>query len=228
MSKMCPCNYARWGAALGVWGLYLLVYSTKLQAHVQRALHGEFSIEAAAWLAGAAVALVMLAHGIREARTHSDDFELRSFVWSVCVIGLCMYLLLHDHTPLPPPDAARGFVYGVMAGNAVNIWLQLRGIGGGPPGYGEPARPWFRFRRRSIKITEWSTGDDQSSPPLPDVQWEGASSVAKLLHELRRNGATDTTGLPEILPDLYVRQGNRFVPLRLGNADAPHVIEHRR
>jgi hypothetical protein len=71
-------------------------------------------------------------------------------------------------------DEVRMLLVGWMASNAVNIWLQTRGFIGWPddvpdvPDY-QPRPSWFRFRRRTIKITESSNGEDHSSP-LPDYQ----------------------------------------------------------
>jgi hypothetical protein len=210
----CPCWHARIGAGLLIFSLYVLALGGKsLGVDLAAALHGNFS-PVVILLAGLALGGVgLLAHGIRAARSHVDDFSFGSFIWSVCVIALGV-AALRDKTYMVPPMPAdeivmsKAFWLGWIGNNLVNIWLQLRGVG-----LRLPSLPSLRgnYRRRSIKITEWSAGHGDY-PAMPDFQpWHAPSAIDL--------GAP----LPEVV---YVKQGDRFIPVQLGHA-APHVIEHR-
>jgi hypothetical protein len=210
----CPCWHARIGAGLLIFSLYLLAFGGKnMGVDLAAALHGNVS-SVVIMLAGLALGGVgLLVHGVRAARSHPDDFHFGSFIWSVGVIALGV-AAMRDKTHMVPPMPAdeivmsKAFWLGWTGNNIVNIWLQCRGFG-----LRLPSLPWLRgrYHRRTMKITEWYA-DNTGKAVLPD----------------------DGYSAPHILPGhappsqiVYVKQGDRFIPVQLGDA-LPHVIEHRR
>jgi hypothetical protein len=182
---MCPCNEARWGAALLTWCLYTAAWSQafvgqSLAALIARAGRGDISVEMGAWAAVAALGRYWLLSGLREAQSHADEFRLGSFVWSVGVIALVGHVLMSRTGPVQP-DGVRAFLFAWVGGNIVNIWLQLRGVVGrrvpvepvaaeAPLSLRQRTLRRFRLSSRSgdaewDEATEWYGNDHHSAPP---------------------------------------------------------------
>jgi hypothetical protein len=169
------------------------------------------------WLALLVGGIVALWIGLRAALSHDDPTDVGRLLGSMALVISCLFAI---HYELFLTDkglwwhASRAAWLSLMAFGATNIWLETRGWFGrrrraDPPIVQEPSR--LGLRVRSLQITEWSAGNDPSSP-LPEFQPWNAPPAA--------------IGQSEALPQIvYVKQGNNFVPVRL--VDAPRVIEHR-
>jgi hypothetical protein len=135
---MCPCNFARLGVCLLTWCVYAAAWPQAFFGHnlawvLARAKAGDISDGMVIWATFAAAGLLCLVVGLREALTHDDDFDGASFAWSVGVIALATFALLnHWYLNISPLTlhASRALWLGWMAGNVVNIGLQLRSLCG--------------------------------------------------------------------------------------------------
>jgi hypothetical protein len=179
---MCPCNEGRIGAFIVVFCLAFASMCINGGLPAMLALVAAGNALAIGWAIFGGCGVVLLVHGIFEALSHDDDFEAGSFLYSVSVIGLSVWGLLH-HWYLDAASAgfSRALWLGWIASNAFNIFLQLRGRrhAAAPPAVRQrPAslplaqRTLRRFRlsRASgnaewTEATEWYGNDHQSSPP---------------------------------------------------------------
>ena len=214
----CPCGTARAGACVSAWCAYWLSVTgwPAMLAHIAR---GD----------GAGVVWTLLAIfgfggvllGIREALRHDDAFNGDSFLWSVAVIALGIFAVRNgwylDDTMLDW-HLSHAFWLGWTASNAVNIWLQLRGMRRREARLmGEPAKShfFFRSRRRLRQTREWSEEIEarvlDALPARPAPRPISPAVVER------------SEPLPQIV---YVKEGDAFVPVRLPLPAAP-AIEHQ-
>jgi hypothetical protein len=213
----CPCGMARVGACVTAWCVYWLYVSgwSPMLANITRG-----DGDGVVWVLLAIFGFGGLWLGIREARRHHDMFNGESFLWSVAVLALGMFALrggwyLDDSAF--DWHLSRAFWFGWMASNAVNIWLQLRGMRGREVPVG-PEAGTIRIslsRRWMQRTTEWSERfEADRNNPLPS-------------HELPRRDVSpviehDAPPLPKIV---YVKEGDAFVPVRLPAPAVP--VEHQ-
>jgi len=156
----CPCIGMRHGAFLLALCTYCAVRSRAIlggsaEMIARLAFNGNMAAVAvmAVWGLFALLGLWWVVSGYQATRTHADPLRLGSLLWSIGVIALCVHLLQNPMSGNQAGDAAvheltRAFLVAWLTGNAVNIWLQLRGL----------------FTRRSYY------------PPLPMPQPAAASS----------------------------------------------------
>jgi hypothetical protein len=209
----CPCGGGRVGAFLFVCCLYYLSL-TGVPHMVAQVQHG--APEGIGWMAIIGLGIACIFIGVASALSHEDAFRADSFCWSVFVVALCSYALLHDWVP---KDGVHNdhIVYGWWlawgASNAFNIWLQLRGILSRRqplPVMQTAQQPELRHRRRMT--TEW----------LEEVEGRGidagfvlpASRSATPLPGYAGPGVIEHAGAaPQQL--VYVKQGDALVPVLL-------------
>jgi hypothetical protein len=220
---MCPCNYGRWGACVLTWCLVWAYQHGGIAFLVPLALAG--NVIAIIWAAAAAVGVVWLVTGLREALAHDDSFDGPGLSWSVGVLALCtcaMYqhwFLLGD---APGAFISRTVWLGWAASNLFNLFLQLRGrrhAAPVPPVFRNEPRPQrFALRRsRTIKVIEEIEG--RGLQQLPPEYRTAARPVSSDLIE--HGGAS-----PQIV---YVKtKDGAFVPVVLPAADDPVPVKRLR
>jgi hypothetical protein len=216
---MCPCKDGRIGAFVTVFWLYW-VYQLGGVASVLALLRAGDSLA----IGGAVVAVggvLLLLNGISEALSHDDNFEGASFLWSVSVIGLSIYALLHHwYIDAASVHVSRALWFSWMASNAFNVWLQLRGVVGRrvpvEPDIQERQAPLplrqrtlrrFRLSSRSgnaewDEATEWYGNDHQSSPPP-----QFFPAPAHIAPVIEHDGAAPQIG--------YLDGNGNFIPVQL-------------
>jgi hypothetical protein len=161
------------------------------------------------WALLAVFGLGALVLGLRESLFHTDALDGLSLLWSAIVITLCVFAL-RDGWFLEAAgyDVCRAFWYGWLASNAVNLWLQLRGMRRRDEPATAPAFGFFFARRRQTTISWSEEIKMQGTAPPPAMAPVRSSPVSE-----RRAPPP-----PEIV---YVKEGDAFVPMRL-----PAEIEH--
>jgi hypothetical protein len=214
----CPCKEGRYGA----FGLVVSLYWA-MQCGGFAAMFNLVTAETALgvwWAIWTGLSVLALIEGIRQARSHDDNFDGQSVLVSVGLIGLAMcafanhwFYLTNDWVG----HASRVFWFGLIGSEVFNLWLNFRGRRHAVPVPVEPPRrsPRFRLRRsRTIKVIE---------------ELEGRGIDADDLARLLANHLGQNTRLapPHIAPSVghdgqpvqlvYVRdeRTGEFIPVRL-------------
>src|ERR1700730_5154461 len=125
--NICPCNYARWGAVLLVWGIYALQFpqvffgERSFEAVVEKIESGDVFNTKGLLVLALSLGVYWMGQGIREALDHVDDIDWRSVVWSGGVVALALYALGHGWVFTNSAltfHASRAFWFSWMAGGA--------------------------------------------------------------------------------------------------------------
>jgi hypothetical protein len=173
------------------------------------------------WALLAIFGIGSLALGVRAAFMHRDAFYGEGFLWSLLMLALGVFALRNRwylDADAFEVDLSGAFWLGWMASNAFNIWLQLRGLfgvqGGRVP---EPDSPHILFSQRETRLRteryeQFTTRRiNLAADEVPD---QAPSRV--IPPPIEHHAAP-----PEIL---YVKEGDRFVPVKRPRA-APLSIE---
>ncbi len=133
----CPCVSARHGAFVVGLCAYAAIRSHAFFGQsamfIANAAHnGNVAafVVAGLWLALALLGLCWAVAGYRATLTHVDPVNSLSVIYSAGVIALCWWLLQNVLSPALDllDEAGRAFAAAWIASNAVNLWLQLRGL----------------------------------------------------------------------------------------------------
>jgi hypothetical protein len=212
-----PCEAARYGACFSAYALYM-AWLSGLPPMIALVEHG--NALGIAWAVFGGLGIAGLVAGVGAALTHDDPFRPRSFLWSVGVIALGSYALLHGWVLTDSAfdyHLTTALWLGWMASNLVNVLLNLRGffLPRRPRFVDGVARPVPRraplLRRRRVS-TEWIEeieirGIDAGDFPLPgDVHLPSG-----VLPDLIAPGGP----VPQIR---YVKHGDTFVPVPVPDA----------
>jgi hypothetical protein len=241
---MCPCNLGRLGAATVTACMYCAWVMGGLSVMLA-GLH-DANIIAIGWAAATVFGVGWLLIGIFEALGHEDAFVLPSFLWSVAAIGLAGYAIEHGWYLTKPildwgcahcgVDAvffhmSRAFWMSLIASEAFNIWLNLRGIGRRryvPPMPAMPERTpepkTTRLRRR--RRIEW----------VEDIEGRGigaeelAQHLGSMVGSTARANVLPAVGQSPAVPQvLYAKDENgNFIPVQLPPDSAVPVIRRLR
>lgn len=133
----CPCVSARHGAFVLGLCAYAAIRSQAFFGQsamfIANAAHNGNAaafVVAGLWLALALFGLCWAVAGYRATLTHFDPVNSLSVIYSVGVIALCWWLLQSVLSPGGDVlvEIGRAFAVAWIASNAVNLWLQLRGL----------------------------------------------------------------------------------------------------
>jgi hypothetical protein len=133
----CPCVSARHGAFVLALCAYAAIrsqaffgYSAMFIANAARNGNAAAFVVAGLWLALTLLGLCWAVAGYRATLDHVDPVNSASVLYSVGVIALCWWLLQSVLSPAVDVliEIGRAFAVAWIAGNAVNLWLQLRGL----------------------------------------------------------------------------------------------------
>lgn len=132
----CPCVSARHGAFVLGLCAYVAIrshaffgQSAMFMANAARNGNATAFVVVGLWLALALFGLCWGIAGYRATLTHVEPVSL-SVIYSASVIALCWWLLQNVLSPALDwlDEAGRAFAAAWIASNAVNLWLQLRGL----------------------------------------------------------------------------------------------------
>lgn len=133
----CPCVSARHGAFVLALCAYAAIqskaffgYSAKFIVNAAHDGNVAAFVVAGVWLGISLLGLCWAVTGYRATLTHYDPVNSVSVIYSVGVIALCWWLLQNVLSPALDllDEVGRAFAVAWIAGNAVNLWLQLRGL----------------------------------------------------------------------------------------------------
>jgi hypothetical protein len=236
----CPCQYVRYGAVLLTWCGYALLWPAvffgepSFAALRHKIETGDVFNAKGLLVLALSLGLYWVGVGLREAMNHADETDWRSVAWSAAVIALGLYAVNNGWVFKSDAlmfHASRAFWLGWIAGNAVNIALQLRGVTLGnnnrTPIEQAPLFTRSRFFRQHVTpqahVTEWleetvSTTDTDAQPdyqPFPPAQFPPV-----IEHDPWGRAA------PQIVY-VQVSEG-RFVPVQLPASASVPVSRRRR
>lgn len=159
----CPCKEGRYGAFALVVSIYWAMQCGGIGATLNLVTAG--TALGVWWAIWTGIGVGSLAEGIRQARSHDDNFDGRSVLVSVGLIGLALWAFAHHWFFLTDDwvgHASRVFWFGLLGSEAFNLWLNFRGRRHAVAPMPEPVEveqprrsPRFGLRRsRTIKVVE--------------------------------------------------------------------------
>jgi hypothetical protein len=201
MDVGCPCKEGRFGAAGLVISLYWLMQCGGVPSMLHLVAAGTgMGIWWAIWTG---CAVIELGQGIIQARSHDDDFDGRSVLVSVGLLGLAFWALAHRWFLIGDEWIARAsFIVwpSLIASEVFNLWLNFRGRRHAAAPVAAPVveqrrSPRFyrrRFARRyeskDARVSEWleetcgDAPDNHIAPPRASHVIEHDGEAAQLVY----------------------------------------------
>jgi hypothetical protein len=201
----CPCKEGRYGAFALVVSIYWAMQCGGIGATLNLVTAG--TALGVWWAIWTGIGVGSLAEGIRQARSHDDNFDGRSVLVSVGLIGLALWAFAHHWFFLTDDwvgHASRVFWFGLLGSEAFNLWLNFRGRRHTPEIQERRSSGFFgRGRRVRVGIVYENRRLDDApdylaAPPHASPVLEHNGEVPQLVYVQDGNGNFIPVQLPPV------------------------------